>query len=389
MNIKQKILIFKKLKKFCLIATPRSGSDYFQSLIDGHSQALTFNGSLCLYSQIFKHIDFRKKDQKNMKKSVNLFIKKYKNQINTKFDEEEGKNKLGTLKNEFINIDIKFFKKILLEYLLNEGFTKKNFYLGVYFAYNFIIVKNFKNKKILLLHPHNLDELDEFHKDFLDACYIFTVRDFRAAYYSELYNFVRFDPKKFLTFKHHYIALYRLFSCADYAYRYNLKFIIVKLEHLPKRSILIKIAKYLGIRFEKNLLKSTFAGKKWNGDSKQVVEYKDKWSPTRTYNGWKLKLSIYDINIINLILRKKIKFYNYQHLQTSGFIKFITLLKFFLPMKFETEVFKSYISFFFSKKKFSYFKFFYDLIFYFRRILLVVKSLILFSVFKGKKVKLF
>ena len=154
---------------------------------------MTFNGSLCLYSEIFKEIDFRDKKEKNIKRAINIFVKKYKDKLNTKFDKEEGKNKLGILKNEYINIDINLFKKNLFKYLKIETFSKKNFCLGVYFSYNFIINKNFKNKKILLLHPHNLDELKEFHKDFRDACYIFTVRDFRAAYYSELYNFVNLN----------------------------------------------------------------------------------------------------------------------------------------------------------------------------------------------------
>lgn len=149
MNFKNKILIFKKLKKYCLIATPRGGSDYFQSLIDGHSQALTFNGSLCLYSEIFKEIDFRDKKEKNIKRAINIFVKKYKDKLNTKFDKEEGKNKLGILKNEYINIDINLFKKNLFKYLKIETYSAKNFCLGVYFSYNFIINKNFKNKKIL------------------------------------------------------------------------------------------------------------------------------------------------------------------------------------------------------------------------------------------------
>ena len=127
MNFKNKILIFKKLKKYCLIATPRGGSDYFQSLIDGHSQALTFNGSLCLYSEIFKEIDFRDKKEKNIKRAINIFVKKYKDKLNTKFDKEEGKNKLGILKNEYINIDINLFKKNLFKYLKIETFSKKNF----------------------------------------------------------------------------------------------------------------------------------------------------------------------------------------------------------------------------------------------------------------------
>ena len=128
MKIKKKISYFKNLRKFCIVATPRSGSDYFQSLLDGHPEVLTFNGSVGLYVHFFPKIDFKNHNLKNIKNTINKFVKTYKNWLYTKHDRREGKNKMGINKNEFININLKKFKYAMLHYLIAEGFKKKFFF---------------------------------------------------------------------------------------------------------------------------------------------------------------------------------------------------------------------------------------------------------------------
>ena len=182
MKVKEKISYFKKLRIFCIVATPRSGSDYFQSLLDGHPEVLTFNGSVGLYVGLFPKINFNNANKQNINLSITKFINIYHDWLCTKNDNSEGKNKMGKSKNEFININLNRFKYAMFNYLNLEGFTKKNFSLAVYFAYNIALGLNFKNKKILLMHPHNLDELVHFSKDFRKSKNIFTIRDQRAGY---------------------------------------------------------------------------------------------------------------------------------------------------------------------------------------------------------------
>ena len=224
MKIEEKISYFKKLRIFCIVATPRSGSDYFQSLLDAHPEVLTFNGSVGLYVGFFSKIDFKIDDEQNINYSIKKFINTYHDWLCTKNDSAEGKNKMGKNKNEFININLKKFKHAMTKYLNAEGFTKKNFSLAVYFAYNFALGLNFKNKKILLMHPHNLDELIHFSKDFNKSKYIFTIRDQRAAYLSTIYNLSGRYPNKFFNLRHHYITMYRCLVHSDYGKKLGIKY---------------------------------------------------------------------------------------------------------------------------------------------------------------------
>ena len=138
---------FDSLKKYSIIACPRSGSDYFNSLMDSHPSILTLPGHLILYTTFFKKINFNDSSVKNIKKTVVKFIKYFHDRLNTSLDREEGMNKLGKNKNEYINVSKKFFFNNLVFYLCKKTFTKRNFYLGVYFAYNRCLKKILKIKK--------------------------------------------------------------------------------------------------------------------------------------------------------------------------------------------------------------------------------------------------
>ena len=248
MKVKEKISYFKKLRIFCIVATPRSGSDYFQSLLDGHPEVLTFNGSVLLYVSFFSKINFKNDNEKNINYSIKKFVNFYYDWLCTKKDKAEGKNKMGRNKNEYININLKKFKYAMFNYLILEGFTKKNFSLAVYFAYNFSLGLNFKNKKILLMHPHNLDELTHFSKDFSECKYIFTMRDQRAAYLSTIYNLADRFPKRFFDLRHHYITMYRCLVHSSYGDKLRLKYTCIRLEDLPHKNSLISISKFLKIQ---------------------------------------------------------------------------------------------------------------------------------------------
>ena len=372
MHIHDKIQYFKKLKIFCLVATPRSGSDYFQSLLDGHPEVLTFNGSIGLYVNFFSKINFKNNNKKNLIHAIKSFIRIYKNWLYTKNDKIEGKNKLGKNKNDFINIDLNKYEYAMYCYLLSEGFTKKNFSLAAYFAYNICLGANFKNKKVLLMHPHNLDELVLFSNDFKKNRYLFTIRDQRAGYFSTVYNMSDRFPEKYYNLRHHYVTIYRCLIHSSHGDNLGLKYKCIRLEDLPHKNTLILISKLLNIKFNKSLLKSTFAGKDWNGDTSQKVSYKDNWEKNRTYNNWKEKLSKRDQLILNCLFIHIIKHYNYElpKLTYYDYMKCFVLI--FLPMEFEKNVLiKNILSIFFEKnKKKNYSKLVENLYFLARRVLI-------------------
>ena len=387
MKVKEKISYFKKLRIFCIVATPRSGSDYFQSLLDGHPEVLTFNGSVGLYVGLFPKINFNNANKQNINLSITKFINIYHDWLCTKNDNSEGKNKMGKSKNEFININLNRFKYAMFNYLNLEGFTKKNFSLAVYFAYNIALGLNFKNKKILLMHPHNLDELVHFSKDFRKSKYIFTIRDQRAAYLSTIYNLADRYPNRFFNLRHHYITMYRCLVHSNYGEKLKLKYTCIRLEDLPHKKTLFSISKFLNIKFKNSLLVSTFAGKIWNGDSSQKKIYKDKWKKNRTYNNWKEKIKKRDKLILNTLFFPILKHYNYEKVNVSCLDYLKCFIFIYLPMEFEIKVLKKNILSIISKKgKIKQLgKFLENLYFFLRRVLICLKFY-LFNLFNVKKI---
>jgi hypothetical protein len=172
---------------------------------------------------------------------------------------------------------------------------------------------------------------------------------------------------------------------SDYGEKLNLKYYCIRLEDLPHENTLKKVAELFKIKFNKCLLKSTFAGKQWWGDNKQIKNYQDKWDEKRTYNNWKEKLKKKDQLILNCLLLPTLKKYNYQHLE----LKFIDYVKsffyFFSPMDFEIKVFKSNLIAILKKKKIKAVKELLNNVYYFiRRVLLCQKYFFLNFVIKRK-----
>ena len=87
-----------KLKTYSIIATIRSGSDFLQSLCDGHSQIITFNGNFMPYSEFFSDPILFNKKNKDLNLIVDKFIYKYFHKLNSRYDFLEKKYLLGKKK---------------------------------------------------------------------------------------------------------------------------------------------------------------------------------------------------------------------------------------------------------------------------------------------------
>jgi hypothetical protein len=338
MSLKNEINHFKSLKQFALIACPRSGSDYLQSLIDNHDEVLTFNGSFMPYVEFFYKVE-PLNENTNLDKFVSQFIIQYFYKFCSSLDFEEGKNDMGESFNESININIVKLKNIIIEYLNIDGLSYKNFIMAVYYAYNKLIDRNMMLSKCILFHPHNLDEAEFFIKDFDKASLLFSIRDLRAGYLSTVEHLINYNKYEYDNLKHIFITIYRCGVDSDFAIKHNKEHLCVRLEDLPHETTLKKLCEYLQINFSETLLTSTFQGHKWNGDKKQKKIYKDEWSENRTYNNWKLKLSERDINIINILFFKKLKHYCYEVEKPSKYQLIKCFFMILLPFKHEKKFF--------------------------------------------------
>ena len=346
MSLKKEIDHFKLLKKYALVACPRSGSDYLQSLIDNHDEILTFNGSFMPYVEFFHKVEELNVNT-NLDKFISKFLIVYFYKFCTFFDHEEGKHNMGENFNDSINIDLTKLKETIIEYLNVEGVNYKNFIMAIYFAYNKLINKNIFDCKSILFHPHNLDEAEHFIKDFDEVKLLFTIRDFRAAYLSTVENLINYDQNVFDNLKHITTVVYSCGVDSDLAIKHEKEHLCVRLEDLPHENTLRKLCDFLNINYSNTMKTSTFAGYKWHGDEKQQKKYEDKWIENRTYNNWKNKLTKVDIQIMNILFYRKLRHYNYEVKKPSIFQLIKCFFLILLPLEHE----KKYFSFKFILQK--------------------------------------
>jgi hypothetical protein len=114
----------QKMPKICLITMPRGGSEYFQSLLDSHSQVIVYILNFRFFSEYiqtskvystslnFELIDF-----------IDEFIGCNIDRFATKYEKNERLDELGYGKNESININREDFK---INFLTIFGKEDKN-----------------------------------------------------------------------------------------------------------------------------------------------------------------------------------------------------------------------------------------------------------------------
>ena len=94
-----------------LITTGRTGSDFLQSLLDSHPQVLTFNGHFAIYSQFFsKALSFSVEGGRACD-AADEFIGHYVYKLVSRYDIQEGKDRLGEKEDQSLTIETNIFKK--------------------------------------------------------------------------------------------------------------------------------------------------------------------------------------------------------------------------------------------------------------------------------------
>ena len=92
------------MKLVLLTAGGRAGSDFFHSLLDGHTQILQFPGYLRVNKNLVSILN-----TKDFRKKAKLFIKFYPEFFNSKINKFERWDKLGEKKNRYFQVNKKNF----------------------------------------------------------------------------------------------------------------------------------------------------------------------------------------------------------------------------------------------------------------------------------------
>ena len=315
------------------MANGRAGSDYLQSLLDGHEQVVTFNGHFLCYTEFIA--ESKTFQYGILEDIVDEFIGFYIYKLSSKYDIQEKKDKLGEHRNQSIIINREKFKKNLLGILEGQNLTKKLFLISVYGAYHLSLDMDLLKAKVILHHPHLKEELFKFIEDGEPTKIIVMTRDPRANLKSAIENFRSYYPKSFNNMGYLYSTIKLICDDSSYLKNLNLEYLKVRLESLPKKENLIKLSKWMGIDYQPSMQTPTWAGLIWTADRLSQKTPSLEWSKNRTYNSWNEQMGILDKFYLHLLLKPMLIKYGYEQKGINFFKALIAPLFLFFPLRYE------------------------------------------------------
>ena len=325
----------RSIPAVALVTTGRTGSDFLQSLIDTHPEILTFNGHILLYTEFFnKAISFSGVFQR-VQDMADEFIGTYLYKLVSDYDYQEAKDKLGDKFDKSIRIDTVEYKHHLICLMDGCELNTRNFLLAIYGAYGLCLKQDILNCRVLFHHPHQGYELEFFLRDFPNARAVFSSRDPRANFCSNVEHFRR-HSKLHDNQQHVYACLKIILEGSELGHKLGLDYISTRLEDLPREDIMQSFASWLGVTYVNSMLRSTWAGLDWHGDRVSAKVFASiGWSPTRTENGWERRLGGLDKYLLKCLLAFRLYEGGYAMYRMS-LIDFI-LIPFVIciPMKYE------------------------------------------------------
>ena len=120
----------KKLQPYKLTTTGRTGTDFLQSLLDSHTEVLTFNGSFWFHD-FWNNSKCTKTDNIIISDLLDEFVGINLDKLKSKYDVRERKDSLGDNGDQSIDIDLAFFKTGAIKLLHGRKVTSRNFFLAV------------------------------------------------------------------------------------------------------------------------------------------------------------------------------------------------------------------------------------------------------------------
>ena len=316
----------QKLEHFTLITTTRGGSDFLQSLLDGHPEICVFNLNFRFFSEYTPTSLVLKNENMRAVDFIDEFIGKNIERFVSFYNYIERQDCLGPERDDSIKIETSEFKAVFLRILEGADLTERNIFLAIYGAYHIALGRNIDETKVIFHHAHNIAEAAEHKKYFPHARLIISTRDPRTAYVSAIENARAASNIEFDNYRNFYLGLCQTViedpiqnSFFKIGTQMNIpdgpietlarlkeidqQPLIVRLEDIPKREILMSFTDFLGVEFRPSIEVSTWGGLEWWGDRFSIKKLSPRgWTPDRTYNGWREKLWKKDILVLETSL---------------------------------------------------------------------------------------
>ena len=309
----------------CILVTPhgRSGSLFFQSLLDGHHQVVTFPSLAISYPPKNCIVD--------LVAELDEFITNHQDV----FDSSKGYLGIpgervtclfGSGQNQHLYVDSMEFKRNALQVEFDSWvkeerpISRKDFVIGVHKAFARTIGQDPSKIKYILIHAHNYDGFhDRALEDFPSLFYVAMSRDPREHWFSwdkvcALRTGVGYSASR-IFFRNNSIVEYAYFTHKLYLFSLKLhhgQLRIIDLDrfHELNREAMVSLSDYFGIEFQDILLESTFLGQTWWGNSADRIPISGFDSKKKSHN-WITKLTKEDESAISSALTEPIRMLNY------------------------------------------------------------------------------
>lgn len=244
-----------------LVSGGRTGSDFFQSLLDGHDEILTLPG-IFYFDEFLKKLEFEK---------INpgiLFLKMYKKFFDSRLNSFERHDQLGINKDQFYLVNEDNFIKKFNEISKEKNISKFEILLNLHLAYSYAKGEDISKKKLIFLHIHHWHRLSSLKE--LNFSLFYTLREPLVNLSSAFKNWTSYNNSKSFSFKQLCYYYDRIRNGIDYCQKYKKNnFYIIRLEDIHHKSELVlnNFCKLFNLEFQISLYSSTYHNKKWWGDS--------------------------------------------------------------------------------------------------------------------------
>ena len=327
---------FEQLPIVFLQGAGRSGSDLLRTLLDNHDEivVLPFNdkfSSIWIQSKL------------NNESSIDDVVEKvlYSSKI-VNFKQDNFIN-MGT-RQDYSMINWKLYEKFFRQYLSKNHVCSRNTRIAIYYAFAKVLKKDFQKLKIIVADGYYSDYTSFIIKDFPEARFIHILKDHRSNIHS-LKEYYRqalgtMNPVSgtirnvfFHILDDYMVTNMKMLHRNQKTFKDRLK--IVKHEEIlaaPKKTI-SSLCCWLGVEFNKNLLKTTRIGKPSISSSAFNESGITGINPEIAFR-WRTEMSSSEIRMIEFLFEDSMNALGYKGVFPMSFSnKILALFACLLPWK--------------------------------------------------------
>lgn len=325
----------RQLPLVLLISSPRAGTDFFHSLLDGHPEIIQQPGAYDFYA--FWDGAQCKSDIADLANEFVWSVKSGKKNQITKFKSKynifERWDQLGENRDESFSVEIERFKAHLCGIMHGIELTAVNFFYGYHLAYSLAAGRDVSDTKILFFHRHTPKDEERFYKEFGRFDIIFTTRDPRNSMVSEMNRMLSSESHYQYVSMKYYDKMRRCLTIIESLKSYDLW--VIKLEDLKEKPevVLKAFAARYGLEWDSCMLKSSYMGKQWWGDV-QTSEYLDTFSRKVIDKQWSGKWGYIDDKLLQSIFYPRLKSLGY-NVKSNFLILTLSPFLILIPTRYE------------------------------------------------------